>query len=117
MKLDSKTIEIERAHRNGTFRQDAERPRPAWVKLLRFKDKQLILSKARTFRKNMSVYINEDFCNRLRMKRAELLPAMREARARGEYTVISYDSLVVMPRNDEESQRDHESISTGIIKT
>lgn len=51
----------------------------------RFKDKQLILSKARTFLKNTSAYINKDFSDRL-SKRLELLPAMREARAQREYT-------------------------------
>lgn len=58
LKLDSKkTIEIERAQKNGKFRKDAERPQPVVVKLLRFEDKHLILSKARTFLKNTSVYI------------------------------------------------------------
>jgi hypothetical protein len=49
------------------------------VKLLRFKDKQIILSKARTFLKNTPVCINKDFSDRLHKKRVEMLPAMREA--------------------------------------
>uniref|UniRef100_A0A0E9XVX3 GH10 domain-containing protein n=1 Tax=Anguilla anguilla TaxID=7936 RepID=A0A0E9XVX3_ANGAN len=39
------------------------------------------MEKARAHLKNTSVYINEDFSERLRKKRAELLPAMREAGA------------------------------------
>ncbi|KAI8486043.1 hypothetical protein Bbelb_361430 [Branchiostoma belcheri] len=45
-------IEIERAHRNGTYNKENPRPRQAVVKLLRYKDKQLILSRARSHLKN-----------------------------------------------------------------
>lgn len=71
---------------------------PEASKLLRFKDKKLIMEKARAHLKNTSVYMNEDFSERLRKKRAELLPAMREARATGNYVIISYDRLIVRPK-------------------
>ena len=100
LKLDPDTVEIERAHRNGKFRGDPEKPRPVVVKLLRFKDKQLIMTRARANLRDTSVYINEDFSDQLRKKRAELLPAMREARARGDYAIISYDRLIVKPRRE-----------------
>ncbi len=45
LKLDA-PVEIERAHRNGRFRGDSERPRSVVFKLLRFKDKQLISARA-----------------------------------------------------------------------
>ncbi|KAI8517806.1 hypothetical protein Bbelb_038230 [Branchiostoma belcheri] len=38
-------IEIERSHRNGKFQEDG-RPRPIVVKLLRYKDKEVILQRA-----------------------------------------------------------------------
>ena len=97
LKLDSKTIEIEWAHRNGRFIQNADKPRPVVVKLLRFKDRDLILSMARAHLKNTPIYINEDFSDLLRKKRAELIPAMKEARAKGNYAIISYDRLIVRP--------------------
>lgn len=45
-KLDPKLIEVERAHRNGTFKPDG-RPRTVTVKLLRFKDKAEILKRSK----------------------------------------------------------------------
>lgn len=36
-------VKIERAHRNGNFRGNEEKPRSVVIKLLCFKDKQLIL--------------------------------------------------------------------------
>lgn len=97
LKLDA-SVEIERAHRNGKFRGDSETPRSVVIKLLCFKDKQLILARARSNLKNTSDFISEDFSERVRKKRAELLSAMKEARARGDYSIISYDHLIVRPR-------------------
>lgn len=34
----------------------------------------------------------------MRKRRAKQLPAMREARARGDYAIIGYDRLIVRPR-------------------
>ncbi|KAI8492426.1 hypothetical protein Bbelb_298790 [Branchiostoma belcheri] len=93
--LDPKTIEIERAHRNGPYKRDSQRPRQIVVKLLRFKDKQLILSKSRSLLKNTTIFINEDFSEQVRKRRAELVPAMKAARQRGDYAVINYDKLVI----------------------
>ena len=57
-------VEIERAHRNGKFRGNGEKPRSVVIKLLRFKDKQQILSRAK-YLKNTAIYINEDYYGRL----------------------------------------------------
>ncbi|XP_035686738.1 uncharacterized protein LOC118422958 [Branchiostoma floridae] len=102
LQLDSKTIEIERAHRNGPFRNDSPRPRQVVVKLLRFKDKQMILNRARSNLKNTNIYINEDFSDQVRKRRAELVPKMREARQRGEFAIISYDRLVIRKKTNQE---------------
>lgn len=59
MGLNGKDIEIERAHRVGQY-QEGGRPRQIIVKLLRFKDKQAILSYARKLR-GTNIYINKDF--------------------------------------------------------
>lgn len=81
-------------------RGDREKPRAVVIKLLRFKDKQLVLARARAHLKNTSFYISEDFSERVRKRRAELLPAMKEARARGDYAIINYDHLIVRPRRE-----------------
>lgn len=94
------SVEIERAHRSGKFRGDREKPRADVIKLLRFKEKQLVLARARANLKNTSIYISEDFSEPVRKIRAELLPAMKEARARGDYAITSYDCLIVRPRRE-----------------
>lgn len=83
LKIDT-SVEVERAHRNGKFRGEGKKPRAVVIKLLRFKDKQLILARARAHLRNTSFYISEAFSERVRKRRAELLPAMKEARARGD---------------------------------
>lgn len=98
LKIDPKSIEIERAHRIGNMKQQiTTKPRPIVVKFLCYKDKDLILTKAKAHLKNTGVYVNEDFSDRIRKKRAELFPAMKEARERGNFAVISYDQLIVKP--------------------
>lgn len=99
------SVEIERAHRNGKFRGNKEKPRTVVIKLLRFKDKQLILARAKAHLRNTSIYISEDFSDRVRKRRAELLPALREARTRGDYAIISYDRLIVRPRREGQEPR------------
>lgn len=93
LKLESRAIEIEHAHRTGKFRGNSDKPHSVFVKLLRFKDKQLILSKAKSHLKNTHIYINEDFADVVRKKRADLVPALKEARARSDYAFLSYDRL------------------------
>lgn len=45
LKIDPKSIEIERTHRTGNIKQNPGKARPIVVKLLRYKDKELILAK------------------------------------------------------------------------
>lgn len=98
LKIDPKSIEIERAHRTGSVKQNTGKTRPIVVKFLRYKDKDLILAKARAHLKNTLIYVNEDFSDLLRKKRADLIPAMKQARDEGKYAVINYDRLVIKPR-------------------
>ncbi|XP_035693558.1 LOW QUALITY PROTEIN: uncharacterized protein LOC118427744 [Branchiostoma floridae] len=90
-------IEIERAHRNG---KPGERPRPIVAKFLRYKDKQTISGKAKML-KGTSIYVNEDFSDRVRRKRRELQPALRAARERGQLAYIRFDKLVISDRTRE----------------
>ena len=57
--LDIENVEIERAHRAG--RKNRNKPRTIVCKLLRFKDKQNILRKAKLL-KGTNIFINEDYC-------------------------------------------------------
>ena len=63
--------------------QSADKPRQVVVKLLRFKDRDLILAKARSHLKNTDIYINEDFSELLQQKRAALIPAIKAERLKG----------------------------------
>lgn len=100
LKLNPKYIQFERAHRNGPFKKVSSRPREVVVRLLRYKDKELILSKARSNLKNTAIYIDDDYSDLVRKRRAELLPEMRAARKRGDYAVISYNRLIIRKRQD-----------------
>ncbi|XP_041664752.1 zinc finger protein 37-like [Cheilinus undulatus] len=114
LKLEANSIHIEQAHRRGKFREEAEKPRSIVVKLLSFKEKTLIMEKARAHLKNTSVHINEDFSEKLRKKRAELLPAMKEARAKV-FPVgvqqLSVNKEVVFPKQQEENSSLNQEMS------
>ena len=95
LKIDSKLIEIERSHRTGKY-DHAGRPRPIVVKLLRYKNKEEILKRAKSL-KGTNIFINEDFSENVRMKRKNLLPQLREERKKGNIAFLKYDQLVVHP--------------------
>lgn len=95
LKMDPTLIELERAHRTGKFEAEG-RPRSVVVKLLRFKDKEEILKRAKNLR-GTKLYINEDYSEKVRLRRKELLPQLREARNQGNIAYLKYDQLVVHP--------------------
>lgn len=97
-------IEIERAHRmkrrpnnsnNNNNQNEDKSPRPKTVilKLLRYKDKELILKNAKKL-KGTGIFINEDFSDETNLIRMNLKAKMKKARENGKYCVISYDRLV-----------------------
>lgn len=94
-------VEIERAHRVG--RSTGRGPRPVVVKFMRHKDKSSILQRAKML-KGSNIYINEDFTESVRRKRKELMPKLREARARGDIAFLRYDKLVVHSRTSTPKQ-------------
>ena len=96
LELDPCKMEIERAHRIGKPSPSSTRPRPIVVKFLRFKDRVEVLNKAKVL-KGTNIYINEDYPEAVRLKRKELLPAMRAAREKGEIAYLRYDKLIVHP--------------------
>ena len=66
------------------------------MKLLRFKDKEEILRRGSKL-KGSKIYVNEDFTERVRQKRSELWPQLKEALDRGMVAYLRYDQLIVHP--------------------
>ena len=89
-------VEVERAHRTGKP-GGGDRPRPIAVKLLRYKDREAILQRAKSLR-GTKIFINEDFTDAVRQKRKELMPKLRAAREKGDIAYLRYDKLVVHAR-------------------
>ena len=88
------SIHIERAHRVGKSNND--KPRTIVLKLLDYKQKELILKNASKL-KDTKIFINEDFCRETMQIRKTLRDEMLQKRAEGYYCVISYDRLIVKP--------------------
>ena len=87
-------IVIERAHRTG-IKKDG-RPRTIVMKLLNFKQKELVLRHAHKL-KGTNTFINEDFCLETRIIRKNLKEEMFQKRKEGKYCIILYDKLIVRP--------------------
>ena len=97
LKLDHKQMEIERAHRSGKPHGQGDKPRSIVVKFLRNKDKLAVLEKAKLL-KGTNIFINEDYSEAVRLKRKELIPALKEARQRGDIAYLRYDKLITHRR-------------------
>lgn len=81
LKMDPKLVEIEWAHRMGTYTANGW-PRPVIVKLLRYKDKEEIFKQAKKLT-GTNFFINEDFSERVRQGRKELLPQLLKHVSKG----------------------------------
>ena len=84
-------MEIERAHRVG--RKNRSKPRTIVCKLLRFKDKQNILRKAKLL-KGTNIFINEDYCQDTVEHRKELWEEVKVLRGQGKIAYLNYRSIV-----------------------
>ncbi|CAL9681983.1 unnamed protein product [Knipowitschia caucasica] len=102
-KLQLNTVEVERAHRVGRRDSGADRPRPIIAKLLRWKDREAILQRAKCL-KGSKIFINEDYTDAVKKKRRELIPEMRAARERGAIAFLRYDKLIVRPHTSTANQ-------------
>ena len=88
-------IEIERAHRvKKRNHNDEERTGPKTViaKILRYKDKEEILQKAKVIR-STRYYFKEDFSNETIEIRKRLWTEVERLREEGKYAVINYDRI------------------------
>ncbi|CAL1591862.1 unnamed protein product [Knipowitschia caucasica] len=89
-------VEVERAHRVGKPGGGRDWPRPIIARLLRWKDREEILQRAKRL-KGTKILINED--ESIKRKRKELMPELRAARERGEMAFLRYDKLIIRPRS------------------
>ena len=90
-RLDIENVEIERAHRAG--RKSTNKPKTIVCKLLRFKDKQSILRKAKLL-KGANTFINEDYCPDTVEYRKELWEEVKVLRSQGKIVYLNYRSIV-----------------------
>lgn len=63
------------------------------VKFLRFKGRLAVLEKVK-FLSGTNIFVNEDYSESVRQKCKELIPAMKEARKRGEIAYLGYDKFI-----------------------
>ena len=87
--LNTKGYEIEKAHRTGKviLGRTQNRPRSIAFKLLRYKDQEEILSKAKLL-KGTGIFINEDLSDRIVQITNDLRPKLRKDREKGNVLVV-----------------------------
>ena len=73
------TIEVEGAHRAGKPVSGSVRPRPIIVKFVKYKDRSMILQRAK-YLKGSKIYINEDYTDAVHQERKDLMPKLKAAR-------------------------------------
>ena len=88
----TKNIIIERAHRTG--RKEEGKKRCIVLKLLNYKDKELILKNANKL-KGTGVFINEDFSRETLEKRKDLWEKVKVARSQGKFATINYNKSII----------------------
>jgi hypothetical protein len=87
----SEEIEIERAHRIGSAREDKS-PRTIIFKLLNFLDKTKVLNSAKKLRET-GLYINEDYAKETIEHRKKLWEEVKRLRKAGKYAIIKFDKI------------------------
>ena len=93
--LKVKDVEIQRVHRVGKKKEN--RPRTIVMKLLRWKDKEMIMVNVRKL-KGKYVFINEDFSIETLELRKKLWEQVKQYRQEGKYAVLNYDKIYVRDR-------------------
>ena len=90
-RLDIENVEIERTHR--AKRKSRNKQRTIACKLLRFKDKQNILKKAKLL-KRTNIFIHEDYCLDIVECRKELWEEDKVSRSQGKIAYLNYRNTV-----------------------
>jgi len=103
---DLEHVEIERAHRSQGGK--SSHTPSIIVKFTKFKDKSIVLDKAKqTLKNSPNTSVYEDYTDRVKLHRRELGKKLVEARGRGQYAAMSFDKLIIdtdVYRYDEDSQ-------------
>ena len=73
--------------------KNRSKPRTIVCKLLRFKDKQDILRKAKLL-KGTNIFINEDYCHNTVEYRKELWEEVKVLRSQGKIGYLNYRSII-----------------------
>ena len=90
-RLDIENVAIEHAHRAG--RKSGSNPRTIVCKLIRFKDKQNILRKAKLL-KGTNIVIDEDYCQDTVQYRKELWAEVKVLRSEGKIAYLNYRTIL-----------------------
>ena len=90
-RLDIENVAIEHAHRAG--RKSGSNPRTIVCKLIRFKDKQNILRKAKLL-KGTNIFIDEDYCQDTVQYRKELWAEVKVLQSEGKIAYLNYRTIV-----------------------
>ena len=90
-RLDIENVAIEHAHRAG--RKSGSNPRTIVCKLIRFKDKQNILRKAKLV-KGTNIFIDEDYCQDTVQYRKELWAEVKVLQSEGKIAYLNYRTIV-----------------------
>ena len=90
-RLDIENVAIEHVHRAG--RKSGSNPRTIVYKLIRFKDKQNILRKAKLL-KGTNIFIDEDYCQDTVQYRNELWAEVKVLRSEGKIAYLNYRTIV-----------------------
>jgi len=93
---ETNEIPVERAHRLGKIGED-NKPRPIIAKFSFHKDKERILSSARTLA-GTNCGISQDFPREIVEIRKSLIRVMKEAKKEGQDTRLVYDKLYINGR-------------------
>lgn len=95
--LGVQSVQIDRAHRTGPKSHARKPQRSVLVRLTHYKDKEVILNKAKE-KRLQGIYFNEDFSQKIMAKRQALLPKMWEARQAGKIAFLKHDKLIIKDR-------------------
>ena len=98
-KLDlGSSIELERAHRVGSYDPTNSRPRTIVAKFLRYGDREAAFRNAKKL-KGTGIIIKEDLCEASRKKRAEQWSELKQAWNNGQRAYFSHNKLKIKPMN------------------
>ncbi|XP_070581495.1 uncharacterized protein [Ptychodera flava] len=90
--LNGEHFEFDRVHRLTNAKSH---PQPIIAKFARYKQRDLVLQRARSALKNSTLRISEDFSPKTRETRKKLGPFLKKAREEGKRAFLNYDKLKI----------------------